>query len=211
MVTQLTKKEYITYLENAIRRSRGNHVTLRRLFCDTLNIRLSTKERILVDKMLKEKNNASDYIKKLKDSLIVLTNKIRTLKPELSNQAIPSANTDKRWLFVCAYGQSRSRWFSERFMMMGVRSLFCGYEPEADIMFTRDLVEWADKIVCLDKDFHRVSWVDPFITEIINDKVVWIDYFIQDESNTFLTKFKEFSNQHFTTTLLPIQPQKHTK
>ncbi len=210
MVTQLTEKEYRDKRSvRPKRKPQGHVVRIRRLICDTLNIKLSTKEKMMLQQALKKENDSNTQVKALKEMVSALSNKVRTLKPRMSNQAIPKDVRDKRWLFVCAYGQSRSRWFSERFMMMGIRSVFCGYEDEADIKFNRDLLEWADKIVCLDKDFHRLVWLDPFISDTVKDKNVWIDFFLDDDPQTFPEKFGEFIHQCFEEAVTSTKPLKH--
>ncbi len=58
-------------------------------------------------------------------------------------------------LYLCAYGQSRSRYFAEQDMLRGKIALFCGYDEGADIHINLALIEWADRVVILDKDFVR--------------------------------------------------------
>ena len=95
----------------------------------------------------------------------------------------------KRVLFVCMYGQSRSRWFAEKFMELGIKAMYCGhYTEHADFPITKHHIDWADEIVLLDKDIKRTVHYD-----VINKsgKVV-LENFIEDEPHKF-EKFLETS------------------
>ncbi len=56
-------------------------------------------------------------------------------------------------LFICSFGQSRSRWFAEKFMDNGIKAQFCGYDKEATPKLENWAIDWADIIVILDKHF----------------------------------------------------------
>lgn len=89
--------------------------------------------------------------------------------------------TEKRVLFVCAFAQSRSKWFAERFMDMGIKAMFCGHDIHADFPMTKKHIEWATEIVLLDKDIKRTHYYN-MIKE--SNKEV-LECFIQDEPYLF--------------------------
>jgi predicted protein tyrosine phosphatase len=91
----------------------------------------------------------------------------------------------KKYLFICAYGQSRSRYFSERFMEMGIKSLFCGYVKDADIVYNQQLMRWADEIVVLDNYFEKTS-------EGKYCEKKYIKFYIDDEPSLHKHRFREF-------------------
>ncbi len=95
----------------------------------------------------------------------------------------------KKILFVCAYGQSRSKWFAEKFMSLGIKSMFCGYLDDADFPITKHHIYWADEIVLLDKDIKRTIHYEA----IINSNKIVLENFIEDEPKLFLD-FLEKSN-----------------
>lgn len=91
----------------------------------------------------------------------------------------------KRVLFICMYGQSRSRWFAEKFMTMGYKALWCGhYTEHADFPLTKHHIEWATEIVLLDKDIKRTVHYNVIMN---SDKVV-LEHYLEDEPG----KFEEF-------------------
>jgi len=93
-------------------------------------------------------------------------------------------NKNLKYLFVCQFGQSRSRWFAERFMEMGIKAVFCGWDSEADIKFNFPLIEWSDKIIVLDKDFETYNSIMD---------VDCLNFYIEDEPGNF--------EEHFDTLL----------
>lgn len=95
----------------------------------------------------------------------------------------------KRVLFICMYGQSRSRWFAEKFMTLGIKAMFCGhYTEHADFPITKHHIEWAEEIVLLDKDIKRTVHYDVILK---SGKIV-LEHFIEDEPYKF-EKFLETS------------------
>lgn len=104
---------------------------------------------------------------------------------------------DKRYLFICAYAQSRSKYMAEEFMKMGYMSMFCGYLDDADFKITKEHIEWADTIILLCKHIERTIHYSYIVEGAeIYDKHL-IKHYIDDEPSTFN---KELTN--LTTTLL---------
>lgn len=62
---------------------------------------------------------------------------------------------NKKYLFVCAFGQSRSRQFAEKTMLRGYRAMFCGYDDEADVKINKYIMKWADEVILLDEYINR--------------------------------------------------------
>ena len=54
-------------------------------------------------------------------------------------------------LFICAYAQSRSKWFAEMYMRKGRKAMFAGWCADADFPLNAQHLDWADEIVFLDK------------------------------------------------------------
>lgn len=96
---------------------------------------------------------------------------------------------NKKYLFICQFGQSRSRYFAERFMEMGIKSLFCGFDDNADIVLNKNLIKHYDILIILDKDFYRniklIDLIDYYEKE-------YIKFYIDDEPINFDNKFREF-------------------
>ncbi len=89
------------------------------------------------------------------------------------------------------YGQSRSRFFSERFNEMGIIANFCGYHKEADIIINKNLVDSYDIIVILDKYFEK----DFFIFNYIVETKPFILHYIDDFSEKFNDEIEKIYNE----------------
>lgn len=89
---------------------------------------------------------------------------------------------DKKILFVCMYGQSRSRWFAEKFMKQGIICNWCGYAQESMITINQQLLDWADEIVLLDKDIERETRLYEHILE--SGKII-LRHYLDDEPRLF--------------------------
>lgn len=96
---------------------------------------------------------------------------------------------NKRYLFVCAFGQSRSRYFAEMFMKNGFMAIFCGYDSEADIVISKELVEWSDEIILLDKNNIKCKWLN----HLLEGKNSF-NFFIEDIPTFFQVEFEKFLN-----------------
>ena len=100
-------------------------------------------------------------------------------------------------LFVCMYGQSRSRFFAEYYNKQGVIANFCGYVDDADIQINISLVETYDLIVILDRYFERTG-----MFSYINQNKPYILCYIEDMPENF----KEYINT--IDTLIQNYPEK---
>lgn len=96
-----------------------------------------------------------------------------------------------RYLFVCAYAQSRSKYFAERFMEDGELALFCGHNEEADFKISKHYIEWADIVILLDKDIERTIHYHYMLTE---DKQI-IKHYIDDEPAIFNKEMLKLQNK----------------
>lgn len=92
----------------------------------------------------------------------------------------------KNYLFICAFGQSRSKYFAERCMNAGFKSMFCGYTEDADFVLASNHFKWADVVVILDKDFKREKelWSD-----MIDHRKPFVKFFLDDEPSLFDKNF----------------------
>jgi len=118
--------------------------------------------------------------------------KIEPLLDRYPNMNIQLEEDDKaddaKYLFVCDYAQSRSKWFAERFMEFGRKAMFAGWVKEdADFPLTKEHLEWTDVIVLLDKDIKRQTDYDA----IVGSGKRIIEHFIEDEPQYFDAKFEE--------------------
>lgn len=93
---------------------------------------------------------------------------------------------DKRILFICAFGESRSRFFAEKFMKLGYMAMFAGFDDYASIRVQKGMIEWADEIVILDKYWEKVDDVKSWIIEARDgyDKTI-LEHYIEDEQQIF--------------------------
>lgn len=62
---------------------------------------------------------------------------------------------NKKVLFVCMFGQSRSKWFANRCIQENIDAKYCGWFQEADIVLNEELTLWADVIVILDDNWIK--------------------------------------------------------
>lgn len=106
----------------------------------------------------------------------------------------------KKYIFICAYAQSRSKYFAERFIQEGNLALFCGHQREADIILSQIHLDWSDVIVVLDKDIiYEPKPFDMLAEEQRKGKPV-INFWIDDTPSTFEEKYQELLSQ---TIILP--------
>lgn len=105
------------------------------------------------------------------------------------------AINDKRILYICTFGQSRSRYFAEESMKLGYMSLFCGYDDEADFVLSKNYLDWATHIVILDSYFFKAMGL---LDELNNKKLIL--YYIDDEPVEFREWFINFRNKYLCTT-----------
>lgn len=95
---------------------------------------------------------------------------------------------EKRILFICAYGQSRSRFFAEKFMSLGYKAMFAGFDELAEIRVQRGMFNWANEIVLLDEHWNKDTMTDFLVTEAKSLEKTVLEYYIADEQS----KFDEF-------------------
>ena len=100
-------------------------------------------------------------------------------------------NREIKLLFVCEYGQSRSKNLAEIFNKKYKKysSLFCGTHKEADIRIHIKLLTWADKVIFLDSQIEKHL-------EEINLTDAYIKYFIKDDIRT-QEKWEEIAKDIF--------------
>lgn len=104
------------------------------------------------------------------------------------NEENTSIEKQDKILFICAFGQSRSRYFAERMMELGYKSVFCGHDSYSDIQVKDQLISWADAVVILDEYFVKSAyWMYVKRTELMRNKKI-IKYFIEDEPVYFEEK-----------------------
>lgn len=97
----------------------------------------------------------------------------------------------KKYLFVCGFGQSRSLYFAERFMLKGMMALFCGFDDYADITFDAWNIKWADTIIVLDNAHEHDEESKEYLNfaSSLNKEIIL--FHIQDEPELFNEKFNE--------------------
>ena len=96
----------------------------------------------------------------------------------------------KRYLFVCAYAQSRSKFMAERFMDIGKRAMFVGYEDDADFKITKEHIDWADEIILLCEHIERTvhyDYIQAKVADSNNEEEykTYIKHYIDDEPQRF--------------------------
>lgn len=96
----------------------------------------------------------------------------------------------KRYLFICAYAQSRSKFMAERFMETGKKAMFVGYEEDADFKITKEHIDWADVIILLCKHIERTvhyDYIQAKVADSNNEEEYKhiIRYYIKDEPQRF--------------------------
>lgn len=106
-------------------------------------------------------------------------------------------NKKDKILFICAFGQSRSRYFAEQMMLKGYMSLFCGYDKEADIKYNKELMLWATKIVILDNYFLQTSEGKYLEKDHIK-------FYIDDEPSSHNERFEDFFNIHLNKVICEV-------
>ena len=93
------------------------------------------------------------------------------------------------FIFICEYGQSRSRYFAIKLMRKGYTAAFCGVNKDSDIKCTDNLLCGSKVAVFLDKgaykEFQRQYPKFPCTNAII--------FHIEDEPMLFNEKFSIFS------------------
>ena len=52
-------------------------------------------------------------------------------------------------------GESRSRFFAEKFMKLGYMAMFAGYADNSFLIIQKGMFKWADEIVLLDKYWNK--------------------------------------------------------
>ena len=115
-------------------------VLLKKLVHNQRNRVFAEKKRL--DYKFKIKCPSINKINKLNSELLCLA-RIMTSLPSLDLD-------DKNYLFICSFGQSRSRWFAEKMMSLGYKAMFCGVDTHADFVLNKNHVNWADNIIVLD-------------------------------------------------------------
>jgi len=96
-----------------------------------------------------------------------------------------------RYLFVCAYAQSRSKYFAERFMEDGEKALFCGHCEDADFKINKHYIDWADVIVLLDKDIERTV----HFKYLLNTEKQIFKHYIDDNPAIFRNEYRKVQNK----------------
>lgn len=148
------------------------------------------KQKKQLRKLIIKKNEMLSFIKihDLEKKFTEFLKKNEFFYKKKNNNKI-SIDRSKRYLFICVFGESRSRYFAERFMEMGIKALPCGYDIEASIKFNKSLINWADEIILLDK--HLTPECDYIMPN------TYIEYYINDEPVKFNKYFIDFLNKHF--------------
>lgn len=105
-------------------------------------------------------------------------------------------NKNKKYLFICAYAQSRSKAFSERFMKMGIKSMFAGhFVEEADFPLSKKHIEWADVIVFLDSGITKTTNLETIHNyhgkEIIKHYITDEPKYFEEEINILIHKLEK--------------------
>jgi len=119
-----------------------------------------------------------DMEKEMEMDMVVEGDMDLEMDVEMANKKMKK---DKNYLFVCAFGQSRSRQFAEMAMKNGFKALFCGYLDEADFILNKHYLEWADVIILMDNYVERTIHYNA----INNSNKIIIKYYIEDEPSTF--------------------------
>lgn len=89
----------------------------------------------------------------------------------------------KKYLFICAFGESRSKFYSDKFTLNGFNSKYCGFDKLAVNKFNSSLLKWSDVIIVLDEYFikYRAKY---YLFNTIKHKTK-IEFFIDDEPKNF--------------------------
>jgi predicted protein tyrosine phosphatase len=98
----------------------------------------------------------------------------------------------KRYLFICAYAQSRSKYFAEELMKKGYMCQFCGFAIGADFTLTEKHIEWADVIIVLAGEIVYDS-AHKFLTSCkkVYPEKQFVTYYIRDEPVKFKKQLKD--------------------
>lgn len=98
---------------------------------------------------------------------------------------------DKNVLFVCMWGQSRSKYFAEQYSKINSNTKYCGYLQEKSL---RHHIDWADVIVVLDKDWFRqiYSKIQLDLERLENIDKRKINHYIIDEPRNFKSYYSDF-------------------
>jgi predicted protein tyrosine phosphatase len=97
----------------------------------------------------------------------------------------------RKYLFICNYGQSRSKWFAEQFMKKGKLALFCGINELADFRISKHYLEWADIIICLEEYIPKTLHNEAIDYYTNNFDKCRVDFYIDDEPMKFYSKYLE--------------------
>lgn len=92
---------------------------------------------------------------------------------------------DRRILFVCAFGQSRSKFFAEKFMTLGYKAMFCGFDDLADFKISKAHIDWCDEIVLLDENWNKFDRVKTLISIAKENNVTIIEHYLEDDQRYF--------------------------
>jgi len=88
-------------------------------------------------------------------------------------------------LFICDFGESRSKYFAEQFKNKCFETAYRGFCDEAERVLNIRQIEWADVIVVLSDTWMYVKEYEDYLLEAnkLNKKV--IHYMIPDEPQYF--------------------------
>ena len=86
-------------------------------------------------------------------------------------------------LFVCSLGRMRSK--TAAHCIGGIEARYCGTDQDADVRITPELIQWADKVICMEYEHlsavekidgtemvHAV-WNIPDRFDYMEDELVW--------------------------------------
>lgn len=100
---------------------------------------------------------------------------------------IRQETNNKNYLFVCDFGESRSKYFAENFMKNGFKAMFCGIDDAAIFKITENHIHWAEEIIILSENVNR-HWSLRFAEHMKKNMIL---FHIEDKSNKFESKLKE--------------------
>lgn len=92
---------------------------------------------------------------------------------------------NKRVLFICMNGESRSRFFAEKFMKLGYMAMFAGYADNSFLIIQKGMFKWADEIVLLDKYWNKDNAMQYYIDYANENGKVVIEHYLEDEQIQF--------------------------
>lgn len=109
-----------------------------------------------------------------------------------NKQIFKENDVEKSVLFICLFGQSRSKYFAEEYMKLGNVAMYGGIEHDGLIEVDFNLMAEYDIIVFLDKEAKEHLMQKRYVEWFLDSEIIFIDYFIDDNPILFDEKFKKF-------------------